>query len=56
MPGRGAQKPLGLGPGLGLKLPDAIHVASAAASGCALLLSNNRQLRMPDGIMLAGLD
>ena len=44
-----------LGPELGLKLPDAIHVASATASGCELFLSNDRRLRMPDGITLAGL-
>ena len=44
-----------LGPELGLKLPDAIHVASAAASGCATFLSNDRRLRMPDGITLTGL-
>src|SRR3954467_10766436 len=33
-----------LGPELGLKLPDAIHVASAAAGGCELFLSSDRRL------------
>ena len=44
-----------LGPELGLKLPDAIHVASAAATGCELFLSNDRRLKMPNGITLTGL-
>lgn len=32
---------------LGLRLPDAIHVATAVASGCSALLSNDRRLRVP---------
>ena len=45
----------GLGPELGLKLPDTIHVASAAASGCDVFLSDDHRLKVPDGITLAGL-
>jgi predicted nucleic acid-binding protein len=37
---------------LHLKLPDAIHVASAVAAGCDLFLSNDHRLRVPDGMAL----
>lgn len=42
-------------PDLGLKLPDAIHVASAAAAGCDVLLSNDRRIKAPAGIALVRL-
>jgi predicted nucleic acid-binding protein len=41
---------------LGLKLPDAIHVASAVAARCDVLLSNDRRLRVPAGLPRLGLD
>jgi predicted nucleic acid-binding protein len=44
-----------LGPELGLKLPDAIHAASAEAAACEVFLSNDRRLKMPQGIVLAEL-
>ena len=34
-----------------LRLPDAIHVATAVAAGCSALLSNDRRLRVPATIM-----
>ncbi len=37
---------------LGIKLPDAIHVATALAAHCDVLLSNDQKLRVPDGIAL----
>lgn len=40
---------------LGIKLPDAIHVATAVAVGCDVLLSNDRTLRVPDDIELRDL-
>lgn len=36
--------------GIGNKLPDAIHVATAAACSCNVLLSSDRRLRLPEGI------
>jgi predicted nucleic acid-binding protein len=33
-----------------LKLPDAIHVATAAAVGCTFFISGDRRLDMPDGV------
>jgi predicted nucleic acid-binding protein len=35
---------------LKLRLPDAIHVATAVATGCSILLSNDRRLKVPDGV------
>ena len=40
---------------LGLRLPDAIHVATATAAGCDVLLPNDRRLKVPDGITLRAL-
>lgn len=40
---------------LGIKLPDAIHVATAIAIGCDVLLSNDQRLRVPDEIELRAL-
>jgi predicted nucleic acid-binding protein len=37
---------------LRLRLPDAIHVATAIAAGCHTLLSNDRRLRVPPVIEL----
>lgn len=37
---------------LGIMLPDAIHVATAIAIGCEVLLSNDQKLRVPEGIEL----
>lgn len=42
-------------PRLGLKLPDAIHVATAMASGCDVLLSNDRRIKVPASMILARL-
>lgn len=35
---------------LGLRMPDTIHVATALASACGVLLTNDRGLRLPAGI------
>ena len=37
---------------LRLRLPDAIHVATAIAAGCLTVLSNDRRLRVPASIKL----
>lgn len=37
---------------LGLRLPDAIHVATAVTTGCSIMLSNDQQLRTPAGLQL----
>ena len=37
---------------LTLRLPDAIHVATAVAAGCSTLLSNDRRLRVPADLKL----
>jgi predicted nucleic acid-binding protein len=37
---------------LGLRMPDAIHVASALAAGCGVFLTNDRRLRLPAGVRL----
>jgi len=37
---------------LTLRLPDAIHVATAVAAGCSTLLSNDRRLRVPADVKL----
>lgn len=39
----------------GLRLPDAIHVATAVAAGCSVLLSNDRRLKVPDALQLLAL-
>ena len=38
--------------GLKLRLPDAIHVATAVATGSATVLSNDRRLQVPPSIKL----
>ncbi len=35
---------------LGIKLPDAIHVATAIASGCAAIVSEDRGIRTPSSL------
>jgi predicted nucleic acid-binding protein len=37
---------------LALRLPDAIHVATAVASGCVAVVSNDRRLRVPENVKL----
>ena len=37
---------------LRMRLPDAIHVASALAADCTALLSNDRRIKAPDGLKL----
>jgi predicted nucleic acid-binding protein len=37
---------------LKLRLPDAIHVATAVAAECTVLLSNDRRIKAPDGLTL----
>ena len=39
----------------GLRLPDAIHVATAVAAGCPIFLSNDRRLKVPDVLQLLAL-
>jgi predicted nucleic acid-binding protein len=39
-----------LRPQLTLRLPDAIHVATAVAAGCPALISNDHRLRLPSTI------
>lgn len=34
------------------KLPDALHVASAIASGCTVFATNDKGIRLPDGLPL----
>lgn len=41
---------------LGLRLPDAIHVATAMVAGCGVLLSNDLRLRAPEGLQVLRLD
>ena len=40
---------------LKLRLPDAIHVATAARAGCDLFLSNDKRMKVPEGMMLLAL-
>jgi predicted nucleic acid-binding protein len=40
---------------LTLRLPDAIHVATALAAGCNALLSNDRRIKVPAGLALVRL-
>lgn len=40
---------------MGLKMADAVHVATAVESGCAVLVSNDRALKLPKGMALVGL-
>lgn len=37
---------------LGIKLPDAIHVATAVVVGCQIFLSNDRRIKTPTGVTL----
>jgi predicted nucleic acid-binding protein len=37
-----------------VRLPDAIHVASAMAMECGIFISDDRRLKLPDGMMLLG--
>jgi predicted nucleic acid-binding protein len=37
---------------LALRLPDAIHVATAVAAGCTAVVSNDRRLRVPADLEL----
>jgi predicted nucleic acid-binding protein len=45
----------GLRASLGMKLPDAIHVATARNSACADFLTNDDRLALPNGLALAKL-
>ena len=37
---------------LGVKLPDAIHIATAEAAKCGVFLTNDRGIRLPEGMKL----
>jgi predicted nucleic acid-binding protein len=37
---------------LGVKLPDAIHIATADAAKCGVFLTNDRGIRLPEGMKL----
>lgn len=41
--------------GLRMRLPDAIHVATAAASACSVLLTGDKAMRAPAGLALVTL-
>jgi predicted nucleic acid-binding protein len=40
---------------MGLKMADAIHMATAVENGCTVFVSNDTGLKMPKGIELVGL-
>jgi len=40
----------------GMKLPDAIHVATAVQGGCAIFLSNDRKIKTPKSLKLMSLE
>jgi predicted nucleic acid-binding protein len=40
---------------IGTRLPDAIHLATARASGCSTFLTNDHRLRAPAGLTVATL-
>jgi len=40
---------------LGIALADAIHVATAVAAGCSVLLTNDKKMKVPNAIALKGL-
>ena len=37
---------------ISIKLPDAVHIASALALNCAVFISGDRRLKIPDGLTL----
>jgi predicted nucleic acid-binding protein len=37
---------------LGVKLPDAIHIATAQSAACTVFLTNDRGIRLPEGMKL----
>jgi predicted nucleic acid-binding protein len=39
-----------------LKLPDAIHIATARTAGCTVFLSNDRKIRVPQGMRVSRWD
>jgi predicted nucleic acid-binding protein len=39
-----------------IKLPDAIHIATARLQGCKVFLTNDARLRMPPGLIRVGLN
>lgn len=39
-----------------VRLPDAIHVASAVAMDCRFFVTDDRRIKMPDGVKLLGVD
>jgi predicted nucleic acid-binding protein len=41
--------------GLKLRLPDAIHIATAVRAGCDLVLSNDKRMKVPAGMKLLAL-
>ncbi len=40
---------------VGGKLPDSVHTATALAAGCAVYISEDRDIRTPDGLQLVSL-
>jgi predicted nucleic acid-binding protein len=39
-----------------VRLPDAVHIASAVAMGCEFFVTDDRRIKMPDGMKLLGVD
>ena len=39
-----------------VKLPDAVHIASAMAMDCTFFVTEDRRLKVPEGIELVGVD